>query len=374
MSTATPNHNAKPHPVQTEDMCVSRSLARACTPLPTHTPRPREVAARTPTPRARAPRRAFRLPLAIPGSLNLGPPLDTEPPPSPGLCGHRPLSECDYSPNDSESASGAEEPNVGSPGRTPPIVGTKRSGKFTPARRVSQRTGDDCASGAPSPCHDGSSTSGAHHLALSPDSERKIWMRACNMCGHELHVRRTKCTSCGSLQMSKRTMLSANEEKERQERAARDQATMAAEAALAASSLKLIATQPSLAVDSAPATADAYALLAVNGTASDFEAVSSAAIVDEPAAAPAEPTAAAVAPPSRARAQCRRIRLAIARLSPAGLLKLRRLHKLRVLLTKVPAEAQGVLRAPPAPPSTRSAQGKAADADAIAMLASVACM
>ena len=314
-------------------------------------------------------RRAFRLPFAIPGSLNLGPP-STLSPPSPGLCGHRPLSECDYSPNDSESASGAEEPNIGSPGRTPPIVGTKRSGKYTPARRVSQRTGDDCASGAPSPCHDGSSTSsptGAHHLALSPDSERKIWMRACNMCGHELHVRRTKCTSCGSLQMSKRTMLSANEEKERQERAARDQATMAAEAALAASSLKLIATQPSLAVDSAPATADAYALLAVNGTASDFEAVSSAAIVDEPAATPAEPTAAAVAPAARAHA----IAQAIARLSPAGLLKLRRLHKLRVLLTKVPAEAQGVLRAPP---STRSAQGKAADADAIAMLASVACM
>ena len=175
-------------------------------------------------------------------------------------------------------------------------------------------------------------------------------------------------------QMTKSTMLCANEEEERQERVVHDQATMAAEAALAASSLELIATQPSLAVDSAPATADAYTLLAVNGTASDFEAVSSAAIVDEPAAAPAEPTAAAVAPPSRARAQCRRIRLAIARLSPAGLLKLRRLHKLRVLLTKVPAEAQGVLRAPPAPPSTRSAQGKAADADAIAMLASVACM
>ena len=80
-----------------------------------------------------------------------------------------------------------------------------------------------------------------------------------------------------------------------------------------------------------------------------------------------------MAPAARAHA----IAQAIARLSPAGLLKLRRLHKLRVLLTKVPAEAQGVLRAPPAPPappSTRSAQGKAADADAIAMLASVACM
>jgi len=152
-------------------------------------------------------------------------------------------------------------------------------------------------------------------------------------------------------------MLSANEEKERQERAARDQATMAAEAALAASSLKLIATQPSLPMDSAPATADAYALLAVNGTASDFEAVSSAAIVDELASAPAEPTAAAVAPAARAHV----IAQAIARLSPAGLLKLRRLNKLRVLLTKVPAEAQGVLRsaAPAAPAVSKlSTQGK----------------
>ena len=143
-------------------------------------------------------------------------------------------------------------------------------------------------------------------------------------------------------------MLCANEEEERQERAVHDQATMAAEAALAASSLELIATQPSLAVDSAPATADAYTLLAVNGTASDFEAVSSAAIVDEPAAAPAEPTAAAIA-------------LAIMRLSPTGLLQLRRLHKLRVLLTKVPAEAQGVLQsaAPAGPAASKlGAQGK----------------
>ena len=56
--------------------------------------------------------------------------------------------------------------------------------------------------------------------------------------------------------MTKSTMVCANEEEERQERAVHDQATMAAvhdqatmaaEAALAASSLELIATQPSLA-------------------------------------------------------------------------------------------------------------------------------
>ena len=121
--------------------------------------------------------------------------------------------------------------------------------------------------------------------------------------------------------MTKSTMLCANEEEERQERVVHDQATMAAEAALAASSLKLSAS------------------------------------VDEPAAAPAEPTAAAMAPTAHAHA----IALAIRRLSPMGLLKLRRLLKLRALLTKVPAEAQGVLRsaAPGAPAASKiSAQGK----------------
>ena len=105
-------------------------------------------------------------------------------------------------------------------------------------------------------------------------------------------------------QMTKSTMLCANEEEERQEHVVHNQATMAAEAALAASSLKLSSS------------------------------------VDEPAAAPAEPTAAAVAPSAHAHA----IALAIRRLSPMGLLKLHRLRKLRALLTKVPAEAQGVLR------------------------------
>ena len=121
--------------------------------------------------------------------------------------------------------------------------------------------------------------------------------------------------------MTKSTLLCANEEEERQERVVHNQATMAAEAALAASSLKLSAS------------------------------------VDEPAAAPAEPTAAAVAPTARAHA----IALAIRRLSPTGLLQLRRLRKLRALLTKVPAEAQGVLRsaAPAAPAASKlSAQGK----------------
>ena len=34
--------------------------------------------------------------------------------------------------------------------------------------------------------------------------ERKIWMRPCNECGFELHVRRVRCTECGAPQMSKR--------------------------------------------------------------------------------------------------------------------------------------------------------------------------
>ena len=62
----------------------------------------------------------------------------------------------------------------------------------------------------------------------------------------------------------------------------------------------------------------------------------------------AGPPAAAMAPTAHAHA----IALAIRRLSPMGLLKLRRLRKLRALLTKVPAEAQGVLQsAAPAGPA-----------------------
>ena len=70
MSTAIPNHNAKPYPVQTEDMCVSHSLS-----LARAHPCQRTLLARA-TWSARTPRRASRLasPWPIPGSLNLGPP------------------------------------------------------------------------------------------------------------------------------------------------------------------------------------------------------------------------------------------------------------------------------------------------------------
>ena len=40
---------------------------------------------------------------------------------------------------------------------------------------------------------------------------RKIWMRPCNHCGEQLHVRRTRCTACGAAQVSKRAMTRAKE-------------------------------------------------------------------------------------------------------------------------------------------------------------------
>ena len=40
---------------------------------------------------------------------------------------------------------------------------------------------------------------------------RKIWMRPCNECGEELHVRRTRCTACGATQVSKRAITSTKE-------------------------------------------------------------------------------------------------------------------------------------------------------------------
>lgn len=41
-------------------------------------------------------------------------------------------------------------------------------------------------------------------LAGAGAASRPIWMRECNECGEQLHVRRTRCTACGAAQVSKR--------------------------------------------------------------------------------------------------------------------------------------------------------------------------
>ena len=62
--------------------------------------------------------------------------------------------------------------------------------------------------------HDESTAAGDHDAvakkrARQPDGERKIWLRECPHCGEELHVRRTRCTACGTAQISKRAMTTA---------------------------------------------------------------------------------------------------------------------------------------------------------------------
>ena len=47
----------------------------------------------------------------------------------------------------------------------------------------------------------------AEPLTLSePPERRAIWLRSCNHCGVDLHVRRTVCTECGQRQVSKRDL------------------------------------------------------------------------------------------------------------------------------------------------------------------------
>lgn len=192
---------------------------------------------------------------------------------------------------------------------------------------------------------------------MSP--ERKIWLRPCNGCGFELHVRRTRCTACGVEQVSKRAALNAKEEAARAERQQLEAQRMAQEAEDAASSLKAISQLPSPAK---PVVAAAAAAVA----ADEDEAPPAA---EAPVIAAPETTGPTSAAATATRAQA--ISAAMARLSPEARTKLKRLHKLRALLANVPAGVQatlgasGVMRA--------AASGGGASDDAIAMLASVAC-
>jgi len=228
---------------------------------------------------------------------------------------------------------------VCSPERTPPVSGTLKrplasmAASGTP-RRVSSRLS---MPGSPADAT-ASSPSGS-----SPD--RKIWMRACNGCGHELHVRRTKCTECGSLQSSKRSIATAKEEAERAATAACAASLLREEAEAAASQLTRIiaAAAPAEAID-----ADACATGPAPSSSAEGEVRAASAVSAKAAAAAA-----------RAKAFTE----TVARLSPDQLLKLRRMRKLRALLAKVPADAKPRAAVPVANPAD----------DAISMLASVAC-
>ena len=229
-------------------------------------------------------------------------------------------SDGEHSANETEGIS--RDPSV-----TPPssVLAKRARGNETPSRRVAPRADDAGADEA-----DGGA------------SGRKIWMRPCNECGFELHVRRTKCTECGALQMSKRAAASAKEEEERRVLAAHDAARLQQEAEAAASQLALIC----------------------EGAGRDATAP------DAPPDAPAAPAAAAApaasAPPAnRARPDAAALAKAVDGLSPEALLKLRRMQKLRALLNRVPSDVRQELRG-------RRAHNLGAAADAISMLASVA--
>ena len=198
--------------------------------------------------------------------------------------------------------------------------------------------------------------------------ERKIWMRPCNGCGFELHVRRVKCTECGTVQMSKRAYAAAKDEKIKEEERATDdmykQAMAAEEAAEAASQLALICESP-------------------GGTSTHVRRAEAAPEESTPNAAA---MAAPPAPPSPAHSTSSHASVVsqLARLTPAQLTKLRRMQKLRTLLTKLPpgvtlprtlataddAATDGAAAAEAPAPSS----GGSSSTDAIAMLASVACM
>mmetsp|Transcript_49012 Transcript_49012/g.127939 ORF Transcript_49012/g.127939 Transcript_49012/m.127939 type:complete len:281 (-) Transcript_49012:294-1136(-) len=253
-----------------------------------------------------------------------------------------PLSPMDAT-NESEEPNGGAE-LLQSPGRTPPAVlsmGTKRRRRETPTRRQGECESVP-SSAAPSPLGGAE----AEAPAASPDSARKIWMRPCNGCGVELHVRRTKCPDCGSVQLSKRAALSAKEAAAREAVEAQEQARLAVEAEIAASSLKLIAQAPKAAEPAMDASALPKGM-----------PVSPSAQLPSPMASAAPTSESGTAGTAAARAQA--ISAAVAKLTPEARTKLRRLHKLRALLANVPA-------------SMRSAADSGADADAIAILASVA--
>ena len=268
--------------------------------------------------------------------------------------------------------------------------------------------------------------SGQHAPARAakwPPPERKIWMRSCNECGVELHVRRTKCTSCGSVQVSKResssplkhtaaadgTLVDALLDGAPASSPAPSSSIMAAEnmttraradkegAACASSALTLLAGAAPLsdaacapaallsaatptAKQSLPASPDQPLLLASGAPGGAGAGASASAGAGAgggtSAGAAAEAAASSGSSPEGASPALSRVVSALARLTPEQLLKVRRIHKLRALLARLPP---GVM-----PPASRRGGGAAADPsgaeapataeDAIAILANVACM
>ena len=167
---------------------------------------------------------------------------------------------------------------------------------------------------------------------ISPTQTRQIWMRSCNHCGMQLHVRRVRCTGCGQTQMGKKAWAAQQEEKKRAE-------------ALGIDALDADVPSPSKATR---VTRDAQA------------AASQLALI----ASPNKPETAGEAEAAGEEADSVDVASRVARLSPEQLLKLQRMTKLRALLARLPPDVKLA--------SARAASTASA-ADPIAMLASVAC-
>jgi len=192
----------------------------------------------------------------------------------------------------------------------------------------------------------------------APSADRKIWMRSCNQCGRGLHVRRTRCTDCGSVQASKRAIATIKAEADRVAAAAIDADRLRQEAEEAANQLTRInGTRPPAGAgdSSTSATAvspdDALVLLAAAPHVPVADGVAQSGTSAPAAAAVAQAKATAIAD-------------ALAGLSPVQLIKLRRMRKLRALLSKMPADIAA---------SEGAASSSDLAVDAISMLASVAC-
>lgn len=226
----------------------------------------------------------------------------------------------------------------------------------TPDARQPRRQMPRLSPAASSPgCSEGAAAS-------SEGAERKIWMRACNGCGVELHVRRTRCNSCGAVQTSKRALATAKAEADAKEAQVVAEARTRVEAEAAALGLASFAEAKA----SEASSASALAMLASGASSS----------------------AGGTAQRSGLSAQ---VRAMLSKLPPETLLKLRRLHKLRGLLNRAskdaPPDAAPSSPAPSTPAPSKGKGGKAkgrddgdadeskeAEGSPMAMLAKVACM
>lgn len=284
--------------------------------------------------------------------------MPSKPPPPVETETVRAPSPTHYSGAESDGEKSVNESESSQPSPVPTPLGSSLAGKRarqadvgTPSRNVAPKTE-------------------AAALAGDGNPERKIWMRPCNECGFDLHVRRTKCTECGAVQMSKRAAEHAKVTAERAVIEALDEEQLRKEAETAASQLtKIFAAAPALPPPPPPPPADTR-LAADMSMPPPSKAVVPAA---------SQPKQSSSLPPAKVAAQ----KAAYAALSEEGKLKLQRLLKLRALLNSVPKSCHEELRelgrkkrAAAAATTTKASAARspatAAAADAIAMLASVA--